>query len=75
VLCARLGFRLPGAETIPDLIVADRDPYYEALRKADEAWGVGLLDLSDMENLMSSLLAKQLVAVHAQATGMGRPSE
>jgi Fic family protein len=46
VLCARLGFTLPGTKTIPDLIVADRDPYYQALRQADDAWkGVPLMSV------------------------------
>jgi len=68
-MCAKLGFILPGTKTIPDLILAHRDSYYQALRRADEAWKNGALDLSEMESLMSSLLAEQLVAVHAQATG------
>jgi Fic family protein len=69
ILCAKLSFVLPGTQTIPDLIVSDRDPYYHALRQADESWEKHNLDLSEMETLMSSLLAKQLVAVHNQATG------
>ena len=71
VLCARLGFTLPGTKTIPDLIVADREPYYQALRQADEAWAKGSLDVSMMESLMSALLAQQLADVHRQATGQG----
>ena len=69
VLCAKLGFRLPGNKTIPDLIVESREPYYIALRKADAAWSNGKLDLAEMESLMESLLADQLLDVHAQATG------
>jgi Fic family protein len=61
VLCARLGFILPGVKTIPEMIVADRDPYYEALRKADDAWKAGTLDVGLMESLMSSLLANRLL--------------
>ena len=68
ILCARAGFRLPGEKIIPDLIVEDRDPYYEALRHADKAWETGQLDLSMMEDLMSNLLAKQLVSVHEIVT-------
>ena len=74
VLCARLGFILPGTTTIPDLIVADRDPYYEALRHADQAWEAGNLDVGKMESLMSALLARQLVAIHNQAIGKNDPS-
>jgi Fic family protein len=69
ILCARLGFVLPGTTTIPELIVNNRAPYYSALRKADEAYAEGRLDVSEMEELMDSLLAAQLVRVHEQATG------
>jgi len=74
VLCAKLGFTLPGTNTIPDLIVADRDPYYQALRQADEAWKGSSVDVSMMESLMSSLLAKQLADVHRRATGKSDPT-
>jgi Fic family protein len=74
ILCARLGFRLPGTQTIPDLIIANRDPYYRALQAADSAWESGRLDLTEMEELLSGLLAKQLVAVHEQATGHKPPN-
>jgi Fic family protein len=73
VLCGRLGFIIPGAKTMPDLIVANRSPYYSALRKADEAWEEKRLDLRAMEEMMSSLLAQQLVDVHKKATGAGEP--
>jgi Fic family protein len=69
VLCARLGFRIPGTPTIPESIVAERGPYYWALQAADTAWADGRIDLSKMEDLMAGLLAKQLLAVHRQATG------
>jgi Fic family protein len=70
VLSVRLGFVLPGTKTVPELIVENRDPYYKALRMADEAWAQSRLDISEMEELMASLLAKQLVAIHQQATGI-----
>ena len=73
-LCLRLGFTPPAEEkNIPELIVADRDPYYAALRSADVAWANGQLDLSGMEVLISSLLAKQLAAIHFRATGRPMP--
>lgn len=68
-LCAKLGFVLPGTRTIPELIQENRDPYYAALRACDAAWAQGSLDLSPMEELLSSLLAKQLVELHQKATG------
>jgi Fic family protein len=69
VLCARLGFRLPGTRTIPDLIVERRAEYVNALQHADVQWEAGKLNLSVMEELMSSLLAEQLVEIHKMATG------
>ncbi len=73
VLCARLGFLLPGVKSIPDLIVANREPYYAALRSADRACESGGQDVSAMEDLLSSLLAQQLVSFHELATG--RPAK
>ena len=69
LLSAKLGFVLPGKKTIPELIVEQRDPYYEALRKADSSWERGTVDVSAMEELMASLLAQQLVLIHQEATG------
>lgn len=69
ILCARLGFVLPGTRTIPELIIESREPYYDALREADSAWQQGTLNLSAMEDLMSTLLAQQLLDVHNLATG------
>jgi Fic family protein len=69
VLCAKLGFPLPGSVTIPDQIVAQRGPYFDALQAADEAYQNGTIDVAQMETLMSELLAAQLLSVHAQAIG------
>ena len=69
ILCAKLGFVLPGAQTIPDQIVAHRQPYFDALQAADAAWESGQLDLSQMESLLGDLLATQLLSIHNQATG------
>jgi Fic family protein len=74
VLCLRLGFAPPTEEkNIPELIVADRDPYYAALRSADAAWKTGTLDISAMEAMISALLAKQLASIHFRATGKQMP--
>jgi len=62
LLCIRLGYRLPGTKTIPELIAADKDPYYVALEAADAG------DLSALEKLLSALLAKQLYDIHRLAT-------
>jgi Fic family protein len=62
VLCIRLGYRLPGTMTIPELIALNKDPYYAALEAADAG------DLSVLEKLLAALLAKQLYDVHRIAT-------
>ncbi len=69
VLLVRVGFALPGDKTIPELIVEDRAPYFAALRAADAAWQNGVLNVSEMEQLISDLLAIQLVELHKMATG------
>ncbi len=69
VLCLRTGYLLPGKRTIPDQIAEHRKPYYEALEKADEHWRAGKVDLCDMEELLSTLLARQLLDVMKDATG------
>jgi len=62
VLCVRLGYRLPGTKTIPELIAADKVPYYSALEAADAG------DLAILEKLLAALLARQLYDVHRIAT-------
>jgi Fic family protein len=68
LLCLRVGYRLPGTDTIPDQISRDKTPYYKALEAADKVWSEKKLDLSELEELLSGLLANQLVSVHQQAT-------
>ncbi len=63
VLCARLGYVLPGTITIPEQISKNKTPYYEDLEAADTANASGKLDLTVMEQLLESLLANQLVSV------------
>jgi len=69
VLCIRLGYRLPGARTIPEQISADKSPYYKALESADEAWSEERVDVGDLEDMLGAMLAVQLVEVHREATG------
>jgi Fic family protein len=70
VLCAKLGDRLPGRPTIPELIVEKKKPYYTALEAADAAWAADQrIDLSEMEGLLEGLLAAQLLRAVEQASG------
>jgi Fic family protein len=73
VLCVKLGFVLNGAKTIPDQIVANRKPYFDALEAADRASKNAVLDVSEMERLLERLLAVQLTDVFDRATGKPQP--
>lgn len=68
VLSIRAGVILPGTPTIPDQIVDNRIPYFEALDAADVACREGKIDVSKMEALLAALLAKQLAGFY-QAVG------
>jgi Fic family protein len=71
VMCIHLRERLPGTNTIPEQIVKNRVPYFEALDAADAAAKDGKVDVSKMEALLESLLAAQLYKVVARAAGDG----
>jgi len=73
VLCVRLGYRLPGRTTIPELIADDKKPYYKALEKADQANEAGKVDVSALEELLAKLLAEQLALTLREATGGAWP--
>lgn len=73
VLCAREGMILPGTKTIPEQIVGNRTPYYDALEDADAKFkasnGFPEDIVSEMEILMSSMLAEQLRSTFERAVG------
>jgi Fic family protein len=63
-LCVRLGYRVPGPNTIPEQISKNKTPYYEALELADKSIANGKnVDLSAMEALLGKLLTNQLAGV------------
>jgi Fic family protein len=68
VLCLRLGYRVPGVPTVPEQIASNKQPYYDALEKADTAWDKGKVNVSELEKILEETLAKQLLSVHRQAT-------
>jgi Fic family protein len=69
VLCTKLESVLPGHPTIPEQIVSNRDPYFDALDAADLAWRNGVVDVSKMEELLSGMLAEQLRSAYDAASG------
>lgn len=67
VLCLKLGYVLPGRRTIPDMLADNKQPYYAALELVDESVRAGQMDMEPMENLLSALLAGQLLDVMRDA--------
>ncbi|SFD67761.1 Fic family protein [Roseivivax sediminis] len=72
VLSVHAGAVFPGRQTIPEQVVANRKPYYDALESADAKFSEseGFPDdiVSGMEDLMSAMLAKQLKGAFDSAT-------
>lgn len=74
VLCAKEQILLPGKYSIPEQIVENRTPYYNALEDGDRRFieNGGILNsevVPLMEQLLGSMLAKQLTMGHKNATG------
>ncbi|WP_288901647.1 Fic family protein [uncultured Sneathiella sp.] len=70
VLCVSTGMQLPGSNTIPEQISNNKKPYYDALEAADAHYKKDkTINLSELEEYLESLLAKQLVDVFNSAKG------
>ena len=69
VLCVRLGLRLPGTKTIPEVIAEDKGPYYTAIDEADSAEERGKVDVTAMEGVLKDALAVQLADFADAVTG------
>jgi hypothetical protein len=54
--------KFPGRVTVPDLIVAQKQPYYAALDAADAAWKTSGVDVGEMETLIEELLRQQIMS-------------
>lgn len=72
VLCIRSGVLLPGVKTIPEQIVDNRKPYYDCLEASDtryEECGLCETIVSELEELLNAMLARQLEQIHKSALG------
>ena len=69
VLCIRLGQRLPGSKTIPEVIAENKGPYYSAIDAADTAAKQGGINVSSMERVLMDALADQLAEFGSHITG------
>lgn len=72
LLCIKLGYIIPGTNTIPDQITANREPYFRALEAADAAFNAGRIELATMEALLAGLLAGQFLSAVKDA-GLAAP--
>jgi Fic family protein len=69
VLCLRLGYPLYSPLSVPAQIAQNKTPYYDALEAADSADLEGRVDVSAIEILLDTLLARQLWDVLENARG------
>jgi len=70
ILCAKVGYVLPGTKTIPEFISENKTPYYLGLESADGWFVQGKINVSDLELLLSEHLASQLLSAHDEARGV-----
>ena len=69
VLCIKLGLRLPGSKTIPEVIAENKGPYYNAIDEADSAAKRSKVDVTAMERVLKDALADQLADFGNEITG------
>jgi Fic family protein len=60
LLCIRYGGMLPGNKIVPERIRENREPYYAALREADQHWAEGHFNVSVLAEYLQELLKQQL---------------
>lgn len=60
LICMRAGALLPGRKIVPERIRENREPYYAALRAADQHWEDGDFDVSELATYLEGLLKAQL---------------
>jgi Fic family protein len=60
LICHRHGALLPGKKTLPERIGENREPYYAALREADQHWADGQFNVDALAEYLADLLAAQL---------------
>jgi Fic family protein len=60
LICMRQRKLLGGKKIVPERIRENRQPYYDALRAADEAWDAGHFDVNELAAYLGKLLMGQL---------------
>lgn len=60
LICMKQGRLLGGKKIVPERIRENREPYYAALKKADEHWENGHFNVTELANYLGDLLKGQL---------------
>jgi Fic family protein len=60
LISMRHGAILPGRKIVPERIRENRQPYYDALKAADQAWSAGHFDVRQLAGYLMDLLRAQL---------------
>lgn len=61
LICMKQRRLLDGKKIVPERIRENRQPYYDALRAADQAWSQGHFNVSQLADYLSGLLKAQLM--------------
>lgn len=69
VLCLRLGYPLYAPNSVPAQIAENKGPYYSALESADKWFENKKVDVTELEKLLGTLLARQLLGILQMASG------
>jgi len=60
LICMKQGRLIGGDKIVPERICENREPYYAALKAADDAWDVGHFDVNQLSRYLGGLLKDQI---------------
>lgn len=61
LICLRQKKLLGGKKIVPERIRENRQPYYDALKSADQAWAAGHFDVNELAEYLGKLLKAQVI--------------
>ncbi|HEY5331369.1 MAG TPA: Fic family protein [Acidobacteriaceae bacterium] len=60
LICMKQGRLIGGDKIVPERICENREPYYAALKAADDAWDAGHFDVNQLSRYLGGLLKDQI---------------